>query len=93
MVKKVAVQRGLDSLKSELISLGYDVVDMEVGTNAEAIIYMSGDYETLYQNQIINMINGEEVDHNEGALLINAIGKNANEIDTIIKNRIYSTLF
>lgn len=93
MIKKIAIQRGLDSLKSQLIDLGYDVVDMEVGSNVEAIIYMSGEYETLYQNQIIDMISGEEVDINRGALLINANGKDASEIDTIIKNRIYERLF
>ncbi|MTI48636.1 YkuS family protein [Sporosalibacterium faouarense] len=93
MSKKIAVQKELYSLRSQLSSIGYDISDIEDNENVEAIIYMTDGYDIPYENQMISMADGEDMDNHQAAILINATGKTVDDIDNIISNRIYSPLF
>ena len=93
MMKKVAVQKELTDIKYELSNLGYDVSDIEEGENVEAIVYLADGYNIPYDNQMVNMTEGDSMDNNQSAILINATGKSSYDINNIIKNRIYSPLF
>ncbi|SHI14915.1 YkuS family protein [Sporanaerobacter acetigenes] len=83
MGKKIAIEESLIDLKNELENMGYDIVDMDNG-DVEAIVYMSA---------LVNMNMGFDISNGKGAILINAHGRTADEIDEIIRNRKYSSLF
>lgn len=96
MKKKVVVQEGLNYIKNELNNLGYEVVDIKDvndGQNIDAIVYMADGHDIEYHNVLTNMNSGIDMEGNMGTILINAKGKTTKEIDSIIKNRIYSPLF
>ena len=91
MGKKVAVQDSLNEIKDELKRRGYNIISMEDGVEADAIVYMNEGNETPY---IGDYDYNDELDsYNKGAILINANNKSIDEIDKIIKNRIYTPLF
>lgn len=93
MRKKIIVQEGLNDLKNSLDNLGYEVVDINDSSSAEAIIYMADGYDVGYHNNLASMNSGIDISNNRGTILINAAGKTTEEINNIIKNRIYSPLF
>ena len=93
MSKKIAIQSGLENIKEKLIDLGYEVFDINERKSVEAIVYMADGYSIPYENQLINMAEGEEMVGGRGAILINATGKTIDDIDYIINNRVYSPLF
>lgn len=93
MPKKIAIQKGLENIKGRLESLGYEIVNINSGESADAIIYMADGHDISYYNQMINMDTGEDMSTNNGTLLINATGKTIEEIDYMINNRLYSPLF
>lgn len=92
MTKIVAVQNGLNDIKKELEDMGYIIVDMD-SEDAEAIIYMRPDKEIPYISSSINMNTKFDFERQSGAILINAEGRTIEDIDRIIKNRIYTPLF
>ncbi|WP_416199060.1 MAG: putative protein family (UPF0180) [Sporanaerobacter sp.] len=83
MAKKIAVEESLIDLKNELENMGYDIVDMD-NVDVEAIVYKS---------DLVNMNMGFDISNGKGAILINAHGRTTEEIDEIIRNRKYSSLF
>lgn len=93
MHKRIAVQSGLDNIKSGLDGLGYEVVDINDSNSVEAVVYMADGYNINYHNQLVSMNEGEDISGNKGVMLINATGKTVEQIDYIINNRIYSPLF
>lgn len=93
MSKKIAVQKELYDIKSQLASLGYDIYDIEDNENVEAIIYMGDGSSIPYSNQMINMAHGDEIVDNQAAILINSMNKSVDEIKNVIDNRVYSPLF
>ncbi len=93
MKKKIVVQEGLNDLRNSLNSLGYEVVDINENNNVEAIVYMADGYDIQYHNNLVNMNSGVDMTNNRGTILINATGKTVEEIDKVIKSRIYSPLF
>lgn len=93
MGKKIVVQEGLYDLKNSLDNLGYEVVDINDSNSAEAIIYMADGYDIGYHNNLASMSSGIDISNNRGTILINAAGKTTEEIDNIIRKRIYSPLF
>lgn len=93
MKKRIVVQEGLDNIRNELNGFGYEVVDINENKNIEAIVYMADGYDIEYHNNLVNMNSGINMTNNKGTILINATGKTSEEIDKIIKNRIYSPLF
>lgn len=93
MVKRIAIQEGLDNIKNSLSSLGYEIVNIDDNSSVDAVIYMANGYDINYHNQLVNMNEGEAMANNRGVMLINATGKTIEEIDSIINNRLYSPLF
>lgn len=93
MSKKIAVQKDLYNIKTQLFDLGYEVSDIEENESVEAIVYIADGYNIPYNNQMINMADGEEMVENPGAILINASGKTVEDINNIITHRKYSSLF
>ncbi|KGG79457.1 YkuS family protein [Caloranaerobacter azorensis] len=93
MVKKIAIQNGLDDLKYSLKSRGYEVYDINENKEVEAVIYMADGYNVPYIDKFINMNTGVEMSGGNEVLLINATGKTLQEIEYIINNRLYSPLF
>ncbi|SCG84506.1 hypothetical protein DW1_2956 [Proteiniborus sp. DW1] len=93
MRKKIIVQDGLHNLRDSLSSLGYEVVDLNNSSDIEAIVYMADGYDIEYHNNLANMNSGIDISSNSGTILINAAGKTTEEIDNIIKNKLYSPLF
>lgn len=91
MHKKLAIQQGLDNIKEGLINRGYDVYDLDENQEVEAIIYMADGYNIPYENQMVSL-RGEDIG-GKSAILVNATGKTIDEIDNIIKNKVYSPLF
>lgn len=92
MKKRIVVQEDLYSIKNNLNNLGYEIVDIN-NNDVEAIIYMADGYNIEYHNNLANMNSGIDIANNKGAVLINATGKTTEEIDNIIKKKIYSPLF
>ncbi|KPU26751.1 hypothetical protein TR13x_08765 [Caloranaerobacter sp. TR13] len=93
MMKKIAIQKGLDDLKNNLKSRGYEVYDINENKEVEAIIYMADGYSIPYIDSFISMDTGFEINRNKDVLLINATGKTLEEIEYIINNKLYSPLF
>lgn len=93
MKKKIVVQESLSDIKDGLNNLGYEVVDINENNAVEAIVYMADGYDVQYHNNLINMDSGIDMTNNKGTILINATGKTLEEIDKIIKCRVYSPLF
>ena len=91
----VAVQKGHEMLKDELRNLGYDVVTFGEFTGIiDALIY-SGSLENgaLNQNNFDMYSIGNYSDNARGILMINIENKSVDEIDVILKKRVYSPLF
>lgn len=93
MSRRIAIQKELYDIKSSLINSGFEIYDMEDGENVEAIVYMGDGDDIPYNNQLISMSDGDNLDDNQAAILINANGRSVEEIENIINNRVYSPLF
>ncbi|MBZ4644763.1 MAG: hypothetical protein PWR27_1547 [Petroclostridium sp.] len=96
----VAVQRGLESVKDKLRERGYDVVTFgEYNYPIDAVVYTGNGLETSYikNNNMPNLASHTlgfgNIDRSYGVLLINATNKTIEEIDTILKRKVYSPLF
>ena len=90
----VAVQKGLEGLKQDLLDRGYEVVD--AGTYKypiDAIIYYGSSLQMSYISGNNMPEAGDGVRSNYGVLMINSDGKNIEEIDLMLKTRCYSPLF
>ena len=82
----VAVQKGLDNMKASLRELGHDVVDYgDYKYPVDAIVYMGGDGGFTMSTDI----SGPAM----GVFLINAKGKTPQEVDAMLKRRLYTPLF
>lgn len=92
MPKRVGVQDDLIDISRELEERGYTITSMD-GEDLEAIVYLNHDGDIPYLSNAINMNMGFDVTFNKGTILINAQGRTVDEIENIIKNRIYSPLF
>ena len=92
MPRRIAVQEGLKNMKEELESLGYEVVDMN-HEGVEAVVYMADGSDISYYGQMFSMNQGMNIAGNRGTLLINGKGKSIEELDYMIRNRLYSPLF
>ncbi len=85
-LKRIAVEQGLEDIKSALESRGYEIVDYNDGGHIDAIVYRS-----IYDG-LKNLNNS--VDSNAyGAILINVNNKTIDEIQQIIETRRYENLF
>ena len=85
-MKRIALQENLQELKTSLETRGYEVVGFDDNGHIDAIIY-TDDY-IGFRN-----INDEGETNDFGAILRNANGKTLEEIQYIIENRRYGSLF
>jgi len=96
----VAVQRGLENMKEMLREKGYDVVTLgEYNYPIDAIVYSGHGLDASYisNNNYPHMtshtIGHDRLDRNYGVLMVNATNKSIEEIDSMLKTRVYSPLF
>lgn len=82
----VAVEKGLDNMKKALLKMGYTVVDAKSNIYADAYVFSGGQNSALSSNMCLSQ------EHN-GVLLINVRNKSAEDIDRILKSRLYSPIF
>jgi len=89
----VAVEKGLDNIKSELAGAGFDTVTYgEYHHHIDALVYSKG----VNMNALTNSVSmGFGYPHNNGngIFLINANGKTAGEIGEMLRRKAYSPLF
>lgn len=83
----VAVEKGLDGIKNTLLKKGYTVIYAKSNVFADAYIFSGS-----RNNGILSADNCLFQGQN-GVLMINAQGKTADDIDRILKSRLYSPLF
>ncbi len=84
----IAVENGLQNIKSKLLSIGYDVVDLDnCNISVDAIVYKSIHLDAHNISRFTNSSNPN------GILMIYANNKSFDEIDNILKTRVYSPLF
>lgn len=91
----VAIQKGLTGIKEKLIERGYDVVTMgEYNFPVDALVYVGRGIDmSHYPNTGITANANYNDVENHGALLINVNNKSIDEIDKILKKRVYTPLF
>jgi len=93
----IAVQRGLEDIKSFLELNGYETVYTdEISSPVYACVYMESENKQVYsklnsllENQLTGAVNGIT----QGVLLVNAKGRQPEEILRILSNRTYTPLF
>lgn len=83
----IAVEEGLNNIKSKLSANGYDVVDLEnCAMYVDAIVYKSIHLDAQIKTNLMNLANPN------GILMIYANNKSFDEIDNILKTKVYSPL-
>ncbi|HHX62137.1 MAG TPA: hypothetical protein GX707_15725 [Epulopiscium sp.] len=93
----IAVEPGLENISDQLVKRGYTIVNYpEYKGVVDAIIYKKNmiNHINEYQNSV--MVNALENNNNkpsQGVLIINANNKSANQIEEILRSRVYSPLF
>lgn len=98
----VAVQKGLENLKEKLREKGYDVVTLgEYNYPIDGIVYAGHGLGESYvkNNNMPNLTSHRQMagfgdmNRSYGVLMVNAVNKSIDEIDLILKNKVYSPLF
>jgi len=90
----VAVQQGLDDIKSGLREKGFEVVDLETyNYPIDAIVYEGNSFQISYisRNNMPEMTMGKR--GNYGVFIVNSLGKTIDEIADMLNTRYYSPLF
>ena len=88
---KIALDEKYVDMSNELKKLGYTVVKLQYGGQADAVLYHSH-----YQNGFLKNINNSEMSsgiNTTGVLLIDIKDKRARDIDAVLKRRLYTPLF
>lgn len=98
----VAVQKGMENIKEMLRNRGYEVVTLgEYNYPVDAIVYSGNTLGASYikNNNIPNLtshaygVEDTVTERSYGVLMINAMHKSIEEIEMILKKRVYSPLF
>lgn len=93
----IAVESGLQNISEELRKKGYTIVAYpEYKGIVDAFIYKEDMINSIrqYQNSVMNDTMENDYSNTlKGVLVINANNKNINQIEAILKNRVYSPLF
>lgn len=93
----VAVEDGLEQISEALRKLGYTIVSYpDYGGVVDAFVYKESISSHIEEYQNISQMNAMDEYNNinpHGVLIINANNKSINQIEQILKNRIYSPLF
>lgn len=92
-MKNISVQSGLNELTEELKRRGYNIVGSENANNSDAYIYMADGDNISSLTNMMDMDSGEYVENTKGTLLINATGKNIDQIEEILNKGYYTPLF
>lgn len=88
MKKTIAVSNVSDSIKDVLIEKGYAIVDSSYKGYVDTILYNSDSGSLSYLNVFDNVI-----DMDNGAFVVDIKNKTFHEIERIIENRSYTSLF
>lgn len=90
----IAIQRGLENIKQELVSRGYEVFYIGENRVADAVLYKEVDTYPYYEvNNIPSAAASSAVGNIAyGALLVNVTNKTMDEIIRILDKRVYSPL-
>jgi hypothetical protein len=88
MPKVIAIPSGLEAVGKQLEARGYEVVDERYQGYVDTILYDSDHSRLSYLANFDNVI-----DMDKGALVVNAGGKNVDEIIYAIERRNYESLF
>lgn len=93
----IAVDAGLENISDQLVKRGYTIVNYP-GYNGvvDAIIYKKNMISHIneYQNSVmVNALENNNTKPSQGVLVINANNKSANQIEEILRSRVYSPLF
>ena len=91
----IAIQRGLEELKSTLQSRGFTVFYIGENNAADAVLYNEPDTYPYYDINNIPSASASTLGTNAayGALLVNVSNKTDEEIVKILNSRVYSPLF
>lgn len=82
----ISIDERFQSLFNGLKSMGYEVYSLSDNINSEAVIYSGGDTH-------ITSLNLSLPGSDDGVFLINGDNRSTAEIDNMIRNRAYSSLF
>ena len=82
----VAVEKGLENVKNALKNKGYTVIDADKNPVADAYVFSGRQTGALSANSCFKTARN-------GVLMINAQNKSPDEIDRILKSRLYDPLF
>lgn len=86
----VAVEKHLTELKSNLAKLGYEIVNyQEYQYPVDAVVYSKANDYDGYTSILNSTITGLPY----GVLMVNAHHKSVNQIDQILKSRLYGPIF
>ncbi|MDF2548627.1 MAG: hypothetical protein K0R93_3525 [Anaerosolibacter sp.] len=88
MPKVIAIPPGLEAVGRQLEARGYEVVDERYEGYVDTILYDSNYSRLSYLTNFDNVI-----DMDRGAFVVNAGGKNVDEIIYAIERRSYESLF
>ncbi len=93
----IGIQKGLDSLKEQLEKRGYYVVEAEQFQHGvDVYIYRGIQAEGVLENFSVTKqapMAGIRDSSSLGVLMINAYNKTIDEIEEILQNRVYTSLF
>jgi hypothetical protein len=97
-MKVIAIQRGLESLKRDLETIGFKTVyHDEISEPIDALVYLEETNNRSLKSVsqwIDNGFQGLSPNYNQaGALLINAKNLTAEDIRRVVDQRLYSPLF
>lgn len=93
----IGIQKDLKTMKETLQSRGYDVKYIDLNQNKYVDIYIYANSQvTGVIEQLNNSVTEENYKHHSsksyGTLMINAMNKSIDKVESIIKNRTYSNL-
>jgi len=93
----IAMESGLENISEQLRKKGYTIVSYpEYKGMVDAFIYkedMISGINQYQNNMMTNALENNNTSESKGILIVNANNKNADQIEEILKNRIYSPLF
>jgi len=93
----IAVEDGLEDISKELKGKGYTMVNyLEYKGIVDAFIYkddMINGISHYQDNVMMGVTNSNSTNELQGVFVINANNKSVNQIEEMLKNRVYSPLF
>lgn len=93
----IAVEPGLENISGQLRERGYTIVSYpEYKGVVDALIYKKDMLNNIneYQNSVMaNVLENQNTDSYQGILVVNGNNKSADQIEKILRSRIYSPLF